>query len=85
MLIQQRTIRLLNPASPQVGYSSAFVRDIPDLLQYVRSRFYAALVAIADEPSDKERCEMQLMLQKELVSVAGAKNINSLTAIPSSL
>ncbi len=61
-------IRLLDPGSPQYGYKINFIIEIRDMLEYSHSRLYAALVAIGNERSAKERCEMQLLLQKEVVS-----------------
>ena len=61
-------IRLLDPGSPQHGYKINFINEIRDLLAYSHSRLYAALVAIGSERATKERREMQLLLQKEVVS-----------------
>ena len=61
-------IRLLDPGSPQHGYKINFINEIHDMLDYSQSRFYAALVAIGHEKSARERCEMQMLLQKEVVS-----------------
>lgn len=61
-------IRLVNPGSPQYGYKINFINEIRDLMAYSHSRFYAVLVAMANERSEKERHEMQILLQKEVVS-----------------
>lgn len=65
-----RAIRLLNPSSLTYGFRVDFVTDLQDLLDYAHPRFYAALVAIAKEKSKAEKKVMQLLLQREVVSVA---------------
>ncbi len=61
-------IRLLDPGSPNHGYKINFINEIHDLVDYSHSRLYAALVATGKEKSAKERREMQILLQKEVVS-----------------
>ncbi len=62
-------IRLLDPGSPRHGYKINFINEVRDTLDYSHSRFYAILLAIHSERSTKERREMQILLQKEVVSL----------------
>lgn len=66
----QKEIRLLDASNPQYGHRIHFAREIRDILDYSHSRFYAALVAMADEKSVTEQVEMQKLLQQEVVRVA---------------
>ncbi len=61
-------IRFLNPLNVQFAYKTEVLWDIDDLMPMAECRFFAAIMAIYQEPSISEKKLMQQLLKRELVS-----------------